>query len=59
MHADERDWLSEESRLSLEGVRRPPLEFLVSMLKISNDTEDLEYIAYCLLAAAGTKRAGA
>lgn len=57
MNADERDWLSEELRRRLEEPRHPALELLVSMLTISNDAEDLDYIGYRLLAEAWTKRA--
>jgi hypothetical protein len=57
MNADERDWLSEELRNRLEA-RHPQLEFLVAMLRMSNDSEDLDYIGRCLLAAAWTKSAG-
>ena len=57
MNADERDWLSEELRNRLED-KHPLLEFLVAMLRMSNDSEDLDYIGRCLLAAAWTKSAG-
>jgi hypothetical protein len=54
LHADERDWLSEELRSQLEG-RRPALDFIVSTLRVANDAEDLDYIGRRLVAEAWAK----
>jgi len=51
LHADERDWLSEELRNRLED-RRPALEFIISTLRLANDPDDLDYIGRRLLAEA-------
>jgi hypothetical protein len=44
VHADERDYLSEEVRRRLEDAySRPTLDFLVSTLRLANDAENFEY----------------
>lgn len=58
MNADERDYLSEETRRRLEDAYyRPTLNLLVSTLRIANDTDDLEYVARLLMAEVWHRRA--
>ena len=58
VHADERDYLSEEMRRRLEDAyRRPTLDFLHSTLRLANDAENLAYLGRLLMSEAWNRRA--